>query len=124
MGRSDMHWEMQAGKAQRQIGALVGGPDPSHIYRDDRTDAQSNEVAVDYNAGFTGRWLGKGVAVITQRQVHGHRVVTTHGSGPWCKGTREPCILHSAPQRMPGLGRRYHLKHVHARMQVIVMSML
>lgn len=35
-------------------GALVGGPDPSDIYRDDRTDAMGNEVAVDYNAGFTG----------------------------------------------------------------------
>jgi hypothetical protein len=35
-------------------GALVGGPDPSDIYRDDRTDAQANEVAIDYNSGFTG----------------------------------------------------------------------
>lgn len=35
-------------------GAVVGGPDPSDIYRDDRTDAHSNEVAIDYNAGFTG----------------------------------------------------------------------
>ncbi|KAF8062061.1 celZ [Scenedesmus sp. PABB004] len=46
-------------------GALVGGPDPSDVYRDDRTDAMSNEVAVDYNAGFTGALAGLTVAPLT-----------------------------------------------------------
>ncbi len=35
-------------------GALVGGPDASDDYTDDRTDYVMNEVATDYNAGFTG----------------------------------------------------------------------
>jgi hypothetical protein len=37
-------------------GALVGGPNAASdtAYRDDRTDYISNEVALDYNAGFTG----------------------------------------------------------------------
>jgi endoglucanase len=35
-------------------GALVGGPDQADGYSDDRTDYIKNEVATDYNAGFTG----------------------------------------------------------------------
>ena len=35
-------------------GALVGGPDSSDRYTDSISDYVSNEVAVDYNAGFTG----------------------------------------------------------------------
>ncbi len=35
-------------------GALVGGPDANDAYVDDRTDYVMNEVATDYNAGFTG----------------------------------------------------------------------
>ena len=35
-------------------GALVGGPDINDKYIDDRTDYVGNEVATDYNAGFTG----------------------------------------------------------------------
>ena len=35
-------------------GALVGGPNISDGYKDDRTDYVANEVACDYNAGFTG----------------------------------------------------------------------
>ncbi len=35
-------------------GALVGGPDANDDYVDDRTDYVMNEVATDYNAGFTG----------------------------------------------------------------------
>lgn len=36
-------------------GALVGGPgSPNDNYVDDRTDYVANEVACDYNAGFTG----------------------------------------------------------------------
>lgn len=36
------------------IGALVGGPGSGDYYNDDRADHAANEVAVDYNAGFTG----------------------------------------------------------------------
>ena len=35
-------------------GALVGGPDRSDNYSDDRNQYQLTEVACDYNAGFTG----------------------------------------------------------------------
>jgi len=35
-------------------GALVGGPDASDGYNDTVTDYNKNEVACDYNAGFTG----------------------------------------------------------------------
>ena len=36
------------------FGALVGGPDANDAYADVRTDYVKNEVAMDYNAGFTG----------------------------------------------------------------------
>ncbi|KAL4443449.1 hypothetical protein ABPG75_011186 [Micractinium tetrahymenae] len=40
-------------------GALVGGPaGPTDSYADDRTNYQNNEVAIDYNAGFTGALAG------------------------------------------------------------------
>ena len=35
-------------------GALVGGPDSNDGYSDDRSNYVNNEVACDYNAGFTG----------------------------------------------------------------------
>ncbi|MBU6950838.1 glycoside hydrolase family 9 protein [Hahella sp. HN01] len=35
------------------VGALVGGPDSNDNYADDRGDYVKNEVATDYNAGFT-----------------------------------------------------------------------
>jgi endoglucanase len=35
-------------------GALVGGPDTNDNYTDNRQDFTKNEVATDYNAGFTG----------------------------------------------------------------------
>src|SRR5579862_3201849 len=35
-------------------GALVGGPDSNDAYADNRGDFTKNEVATDYNAGFTG----------------------------------------------------------------------
>ncbi|MRJ02567.1 MAG: hypothetical protein GXO19_04120, partial [Epsilonproteobacteria bacterium] len=41
-------------------GALVGGPTSADDfdYRDDRHDYRANEVATDYNAGFTGALAG------------------------------------------------------------------
>ena len=41
-----------AANPQTLYGALVGGPDQSDNYNDDRNDYISNEVATDYNAGF------------------------------------------------------------------------
>lgn len=35
-------------------GALVGGPDSTDNYTDDRNNYVTNEVACDYNAGFQG----------------------------------------------------------------------
>lgn len=41
----DYNWVNNPGANPRTIvGALVGGPDPSDIYRDDRTDVRNNEV--------------------------------------------------------------------------------
>ncbi|WP_367127091.1 glycoside hydrolase family 9 protein [Saccharothrix sp. HUAS TT1] len=48
---------MQEPVASRHVlyGALVGGPGTNNdAYKDDRTDFVANEVALDYNAGFTG----------------------------------------------------------------------
>lgn len=39
-------------------GALVGGPDASDAYTDDRSNFRTNEVALDFNAGFTGALAG------------------------------------------------------------------
>lgn len=36
------------------VGALVGGPDASDNYTDEVSNYNTNEVACDYNAGFTG----------------------------------------------------------------------
>jgi hypothetical protein len=38
-------------------GALAGGPGENDDYEDDRNDYEKNEVAIDYNAGFTCDWL-------------------------------------------------------------------
>jgi hypothetical protein len=39
-------------------GALVGGPGADDSYVDDRKDFKKNEVALDYNAGFTSALAG------------------------------------------------------------------
>jgi hypothetical protein len=39
-------------------GALVGGPGKDDSYEDTRPDYQRNEVALDYNAGFSGVLAG------------------------------------------------------------------
>merc|ERR1712073_33775 len=43
-----------AANPQTLTGALVGGPDSYDNYNDARDDYISNEVAIDYNAGFQG----------------------------------------------------------------------
>ncbi|GIL46304.1 hypothetical protein Vafri_3317 [Volvox africanus] len=40
------------------MGALVGGPGADDSYVDDRGDYKKNEVALDFNAGFTGALAG------------------------------------------------------------------
>ncbi len=45
---------MPANHRHTLYGALVGGPNRSGVYNDAIGDYQSNEVATDYNAGFTG----------------------------------------------------------------------
>ena len=48
-----------ASDPQLLAGALVGGPaDASDAYTDARNNFQSNEPALDYNAGFTGVLAG------------------------------------------------------------------
>jgi endoglucanase len=44
-------------------GGLVGGPDSKDAYVDNRADYKMNEVALDYNAGFTA-------ALMKMRQLH------------------------------------------------------
>lgn len=44
--------------ANTVVGALVGGPDENDIYYDSRMDFIQSEVALDYNAGFTGALAG------------------------------------------------------------------
>lgn len=45
----------EPGEARHTLyGALVGGPDASDSYTDTVSDYNKNEVACDYNAGFTG----------------------------------------------------------------------
>lgn len=39
-------------------GGLVGGPDQSDHFPDIRNDYQRSEVALDFNAGFTGAAAG------------------------------------------------------------------
>ncbi|WP_118134478.1 glycoside hydrolase family 9 protein [Oceanicella sp. SM1341] len=47
-----------APNAHTLYGALVGGPDVNGTYTDARTDYVANEVATDYNAGFSGALAG------------------------------------------------------------------
>lgn len=54
------------------IGALVGGPGEDDSFENDRNDYYKNEVATDYNAGFTGvmarLWLDFGGNPIPEAQ--------------------------------------------------------
>lgn len=50
---------------QTLYGALVGGPAADDSYTDARNDFIKNEVATDYNAGFTGAFLSVRTRVST-----------------------------------------------------------
>lgn len=53
------YYESAAPNPHVIAGALVGGPKgPGDDYQDDRKDFQQNEVALDFNAGFTGALAG------------------------------------------------------------------
>ena len=49
----DDDFESMECNPQTLYGALVGGPDENDIWQDDRADYVHNEVACDFNAGFT-----------------------------------------------------------------------
>ncbi|WIA40308.1 hypothetical protein OEZ86_013679 [Tetradesmus obliquus] len=64
------------------LGGLVGGPDQSDKFPDIRNDYQRSEVAMDFNAGFTGAAAGL-AAFDAQRKT---RTCSNHGTGvPACK---------------------------------------
>ena len=54
------NFDSRAANPQILYGALVGGPagQGEESYRDSRSDYVSNEVALDYNSGFTGALAG------------------------------------------------------------------
>lgn len=67
-GRSCPNRPLQCGDAmltasgpspQILYGGLVGGPDQSDNYVDNREDYVMNEVAIDYNAGFQSALAGE-----------------------------------------------------------------
>jgi endoglucanase len=92
-------------------GALVGGPNNSDVYKDDRGDYISNEVATDYNAGITGvlaKVLSEGTNVSLPpipKEVVGEEYVATIKSNSSGADYFEPAINilnHTAwPARMP-----------------------
>ena len=55
-GTTDLH--DSADNLHQLTGALVGGPDANGHYTDERWDYVQNEVATDYNAGFSGALAG------------------------------------------------------------------
>jgi len=55
---SDAQLHASGDSPQILQGALVGGPDASGNYKDDRGDYVHNEVATDYNSGFQGALAG------------------------------------------------------------------
>lgn len=73
-------------------GALVGGPDASDNYRDEVSNYTNNEVACDYNAGFTallakmyGKYHGKtlvdfgAVEEVTEQEIYAHGGINVEG---------------------------------------------
>jgi hypothetical protein len=52
------HAETSACNPNTITGALVGGPGKSDNFTDSRPNYQQNEVAIDYNAGFSGALAG------------------------------------------------------------------
>ena len=56
---------------QTLYGAVVGGPDATDGYEDNRANFVQNEVATDYNAGFTGALASMVKAPVTWKQCGG-----------------------------------------------------
>ncbi|KXZ51466.1 hypothetical protein GPECTOR_12g429 [Gonium pectorale] len=67
------------------LGALVGGPGQDDSYADSRGDYVKNEVAVDYNAGYTGALAACTNALITAQGACRSCVatLTSKGQDPW-----------------------------------------
>jgi hypothetical protein len=59
------------------LGGLVGGPDQQDKFPDIRNDYQRSEVAMDFNAGFTGAAAGL-AAFDAKRKT---RTCSNHGTG-------------------------------------------
>jgi hypothetical protein len=55
---------------QTLYGALVGGPGSSDDYVDARNDYIKNEVATDYNAGFTGGYFSSNPILLSATCLH------------------------------------------------------
>jgi hypothetical protein len=64
------------------LGGLVGGPDQQDKFPDIRNDYQRSEVAMDFNAGFTGAAAGL-AAFDAKRKT---RTCSNHGTGGWAAG--------------------------------------
>lgn len=58
------------------VGALVGGPDEEDVYKDERWNIKQSEVALDYNAAFTGA-----LARLARIQSHSGFGQCYHGDG-------------------------------------------
>ena len=52
------YFNSRAANPHTLYGALVGGPNAQDSYDDNRNNFIQNEVATDYNAGFTGALAG------------------------------------------------------------------
>jgi hypothetical protein len=93
---------------QTLYGALVGGPGASDDYDDKRNDYIKNEVATDYNAGFTGagrvcvcmcvRVVVLGAAACGKRT----RVLQAHARASCCLTRRGACSTPCVCCRRPG----------------------
>jgi hypothetical protein len=64
------------------LGGLVGGPDQQDKFPDIRNDYQRSEVAMDFNAGFTGAAAGL-AAFDAKRKT---RTCSNHGTGEGGRG--------------------------------------
>lgn len=73
---SECSWDAFNNKGpnpQTLYGALVGGPGADDSYTDARNDFIKNEVATDYNAGFTGKGARKVLSALQSRLSHVRR---------------------------------------------------
>ena len=63
---SGHNWDTSLPNEHTLSGGLVGGPDKSGSYADDRWDYVRNEVSLDYNAGLSGALAGLAIGANTE----------------------------------------------------------